>query len=319
MKPLALFCRARISTNHSGWLVALSLLLGSGLAASAQDTPLVKVQQRIMHLTPQQQRQMMLDHLAAPQVSAPPGAQAGFASSINLLPHVPYIPSERNQGSCGDCWQWAGTGVIEVAHDVQDNIHDRLSVQFLNSCQVPPNPYCCDGGWLANVTYFYSHTKQFTVPWSNPNAAFTSGNGSCSKTPCGAIVTTPNYPLRSIAAVSIATWGVGQAQAIANIKSILNQNKAIWFAFYLPDNGWNDFDTFWVTQPESALWNNFYCGSPPPAATPCCVSVIMMMIPTIVIGLFSTRGAPRACGLTACSVSRWIWTMTAWIPMATTS
>jgi len=35
----------------------------------------------------------------------------------------------------------------------------------------------------------------------------------------------------------------------SNIKNILNQGKAIWFAFYLPNN------TAWNNQSESALWN----------------------------------------------------------------
>jgi hypothetical protein len=32
--------------------------------------------------------------------------------SHSLLSHLQYIPAERNQGSCGNCWAWAGTGVI---------------------------------------------------------------------------------------------------------------------------------------------------------------------------------------------------------------
>ena len=171
---------------------------------------------------------------------------------------MPYIPRERDQGYCGDCWQWAGTGVMEVAHDVQDSIHNRLSVQFINSCQT--KVICCDGGWLQNLADFYSLNDRFAIPWTNANAGWSSGNGNCAATPCGSIGTNFDYPLQQISVVSIGTWGVGQAQAIVNIKSVLNQNKAVWFAFFMSDTGWSAFDNFWLYQPESAVWTNFYCG-----------------------------------------------------------
>ncbi|HAR49469.1 MAG TPA: hypothetical protein DCR81_05075 [Smithella sp.] len=46
------------------------------------------------------------------------------------------------------------------------------------------------------------------------------------------------------------------------MKNILNQGKAIWFAFYLPNNtAWNNFYNFWNNQSENALWNpDTYCG-----------------------------------------------------------
>ena len=59
----------------------------------------------------------------------------GAATSMSLLGYIQYTPSQRNQASCGDCWVWAGTGVMEIALDVQNGIKDRLSTQFLNSCK----------------------------------------------------------------------------------------------------------------------------------------------------------------------------------------
>ena len=57
------------------------------------------------------------------------------------------------------------------------------------------------------------------------------------------------------------THGVGQAQAIANIKSALNQNKAVCFSFYMGTTAdWSQFETWWIALPESSLWSNFYCG-----------------------------------------------------------
>ena len=43
---------------------------------------------------------------------------AGLGASDSLLDHISYVPAERNQGNCGNCWNWAGTGVMEVALDV---------------------------------------------------------------------------------------------------------------------------------------------------------------------------------------------------------
>ena len=73
----------------------------------------------------------------------------GVGTSLSLLNHIQYTPSERNQGSCGNCWVWAGTGVMEIALDVQNSIHERLSTQFLNSCKT--DSYACCGGNLTMV------------------------------------------------------------------------------------------------------------------------------------------------------------------------
>ena len=52
-----------------------------------------------------------------------------------------------------------------------------------------------------------------------------------------------------------------QAATIANIKSIIDGNRAIWFGFFLPnETAWNNFSTFWNNQSESALFNmSGYC------------------------------------------------------------
>jgi hypothetical protein len=46
------------------------------------------------------------------------------------------------------------------------------------------------------------------------------------------------------------------AAAIANIKNVLDQNRGIYFGFNLAnDSDWAQFDNFWATQPESAIWS----------------------------------------------------------------
>jgi len=190
----------------------------------------------------------------------------GFGTSVDLLGHVDYIPSERDQGTCGNCWVWAGTGVMEIAHSVQEGIKDRLSVQYVNSCYTTPDGYACCGGWLEDVATTYT-AAGMTIPWSNTNASFQDGSKNCplatsSDVSCGNIATSPSYAIPTIAYVTITTQGVSNATAIANIKNILNQNKGVWFGFFLPDTAdWDVFYDFWNNDTENDLFDyDFSCG-----------------------------------------------------------
>jgi hypothetical protein len=185
------------------------------------------------------------------------------ATSVNLLDSIQYTPVERDQGSCGNCWVWAGTGIVEIALAVNNGVKNRLSTQFLNSCK--SDSYACCGGSLKDFRDWYSGAGHF-VPWSNTNASFADGNINCggpSALSCGSISTTPHYPITAISdEQKIVTTGVGQPTAIANIKNILNQNKGVWLAFNLANTpDWNAFKHFWRDQPESTLWiPDPYCG-----------------------------------------------------------
>ncbi len=181
---------------------------------------------------------------------------------FSVISHLDYIPADRNQGSCGDCWQWASTGTLEIALDVQHGIFDRLSVQFINSCEWDViNKSCCSGGMPSDFAAFYSAVG-FCIPWGNANAAFQDANvntNTCSNFNCGTIATASNYPIVSISDSTIPTWGVGSATAIANIKNVLNQNRGVVFVFWLPDNAdWNNFYSFWNNQSEGDSWDPDY-------------------------------------------------------------
>jgi len=180
--------------------------------------------------------------------------------SLNLLSRLDYTPSERDQGSCGNCWAWAGTGVMGIALDVEEDIFDRLSVQFISSCNTAMS--CCEGGWLRDVSSFYA-LEGYAIPWSNSNANWQDGDGTCNVL-CEDISTSLNYPVTSITTETISTHGVGQAQAIANIKNVLSQNRAVWFGFFMgTQEDWNSFYSFWNTEAEATLWNfDATCGKP---------------------------------------------------------
>lgn len=182
---------------------------------------------------------------------------------FSLLNHLSYIPSERDQGYCGNCWVWAGTGILEVALDVQTGIFDRLSIQYFNSKYnegVAGNWAGC-GGNLDDISGFYA-TEGFVIPWSNTNASWADWGQTCddgTSVPWETISTTPNYTITQCTVESIETHAVGQETAIANIKNVLAQNKAIWFAFFLPTaDDWNQFRSFWREQTETMIWNPDY-------------------------------------------------------------
>jgi len=183
--------------------------------------------------------------------------------SKSLLSHLQYTPAQRNQGSCGNCWAWAGTGVMGIDLAVQEGILDRLSVQYINSCETSIiGITCCAGGWLSDVADFYNNSSiKHAIPWSNTNAHWQDGDASCD-TPSGSISTSPNYPITSISDTSITTYGVSQATAIANIKNVLDQNKAVWFGFFLPHaTAWNNFRSFWSDQGKNVTWQaDQWCG-----------------------------------------------------------
>jgi C1A family cysteine protease len=190
--------------------------------------------------------------------------KAGRSSSLSLLNHLDYIPAQRNQGSCGNCWAWASTGVLEIAQSVQEIARNRNSLQFLNSCYT--DFYPCQGGTIFDFAGWYGETG-YSIPWSNSHASWQDGSASCgggssSCVSCNSIATSPNYRMNTIGAEQIATQDISQETAISNIKNVLNQNKAMYFGFYLTDDAsWNAFYDFWGNHTEATLWTpDAYCG-----------------------------------------------------------
>ena len=228
-------------------------------------------QYTIMKFTPEQLKVMAEQYRSAPKAVLDEGLNAELQSgppggSLSLLSHLTYTPVERNQGSAGNCWVWAGTGVMEIALDVQRGVKDRLSIQYFDSNYSggTGSSWAGCGGWLADFATFYNSTTK-AIPWSNTNAGYQDANRSCgdggAAVPAASIATTPYYPIGSIVAETITTTGVDNATAIANIKNILQQGRAISFSFYLPTSAaWNSFFSFWTSQPETAVWNpNSFC------------------------------------------------------------
>ncbi len=193
---------------------------------------------------------------------------AAPVTSFSLLDRLKYTPSERDQGSCGNCWAWAGTGVMELDYARQKGVSDRLSLQYLDSNyngECGDSGACC-GGWLPDLVGFYQ-AKSIMVPWSNSNAQYRDGGqncGACSVVSASSISTDPHYDLSAISVNTIPTQKLSKETAISNIKNVLLQGKGIWFAYYLPDSSaWDSFFSFWGSEPESAVWQpDSACGRP---------------------------------------------------------
>ena len=217
----------------------------------------------LMHFTKDQLDEMQNQIAISPKYSAPKRlltlAEPLTTGSKNLLSYLPYTPSERDQGSCGDCWVWASTGALEIDHNVKNGIFDRLSVQYFNSkynSGQGSNWACCGG----NLNYFtnWYNTDKTPIPWSNTNAYFGDASSSCdgsTAVPISSISTQPHYQLNSITYSTISTYGVGQATAINNIKSALDSNKAVEYMFFYGDSGWVDFFSFWGSKRETSIFD----------------------------------------------------------------
>lgn len=252
-------------SDKPGFGLDFGFSLPTNLSASlpAREYPLMRPTRQEAGLWTEQYNasaQVYLSPEIAAQMAAAPSA------SYSLLDMLEYTPSERNQGRCGNCWAWAGTGVMEIDHTRQTGTADRLSIQYLNSNY---NGGCgssgaCCGGWLTGLASFYQ-SKGIMVPWSNANALYRDGStscGACSPVPASSISTDRHFDLTSISASTIPTHGFAKETAISNIKNVLLQGKAIWFSYFLPDSSaWNNFYSFWSGQPVSTIWQpDFACG-----------------------------------------------------------
>jgi len=207
----------------------------------------------------------VIDPIADWRIAA--GAIAGIGSGFSLLDSLVYTPSERNQGSCGNCWVWVGTGLLELCL-AEAGISDRLSIQFFNSCAsldctasgCGTNASCaCAGGDLEMFVEAYN-ALGYAIPWSNDGAQYQDKTYAveCGTAKvCGGITKSPRYVFGGTFRQSrITTTGVDQDTAINHIKNVLQQNKGVYCIFTLPNSSaWDDFNTFWKEGGQSELWD----------------------------------------------------------------
>ncbi|MBN1166611.1 MAG: PKD domain-containing protein [Methanospirillaceae archaeon] len=172
------------------------------------------------------------------------------AGDTDLSQYIPYFGSLRNQGSCGNCWVFASTALAEVEMAVKTGEKDQISIQYFNSNYNggTGTSWACCGGNIGYFTSFYNNAGgKRMVPWSNINAGYADGGKGCSSyptaQPASGIATTPNYPITSMNYGRLNTW-TSDELAIANIKNALDNNKAVYLAFYWYPNT-EQFQNFW--------------------------------------------------------------------------
>ncbi len=192
-----------------------------------------------------------------------------MTSDFSLLDLLYYVPAERTQGYCSNCWMWPSTSIVELALRVQEGVtENRLSVQYMNTCgELYPTTQigCCEGGTLSMLASFYRLTG-IAIPWSNTNAYWQDYVllGQCQQCECDEIAKEPNYPISDIKSKSIPTHGVSEQTAIDNIKNILHQNRGVYFAvFYADEADIDNFRYFWKNQNENTVYDlDYYAGHP---------------------------------------------------------
>ena len=188
-------------------------------------------------------------------------------SDYSILDLLYYIPSERTQGYCGNCWMWPSTSIVGIALRVEQDVQqNRLSVQYINTCgELYPSTgiECCGGGTLTMFDKFYKLTG-IAIPWSNANAYWQDYVliGQCEQCECDQIAKDPNYPIADMIAKRITTRNVPEATAIENIKNILHQNRGVYFSvFYADTTDIDNFRDFWRFQDESVVYDlGYYAG-----------------------------------------------------------
>ena len=186
----------------------------------------------------------------------------------SILDLLYYIPEERTQGGCGNCWAWPSTAVLAIALRVQEGVQEnRLSVQYINTCgelyQTFPKIGCCEGGTIGALASFYSKTG-IAIPWSNENAEWQDYViiGQCEQVECDEIAKTPNYPIASIRNERITTRNVPEKNATDNIKNILHQQRGVYFSvLYADDTDLEHFRDHWRNEYEDDVYDlDWYAG-----------------------------------------------------------
>jgi hypothetical protein len=184
---------------------------------------------------------------------------------VNLLPLLAYDPETRHQGSCGNCWVWAGTGAISIAQMIQTEVYDELSIQYTNSFMNKggtTGKFACDGGNAYRLSEFYmgEGNKQL-IPVSNTNAGYADGDGGqlggyqggyMTNMLAENITTTPNYPIADIYPKYL---DLTQTDIVDEMKSVLDQRYAILFSYRMPNQvARTEFYRFWDHDAEDVLF-----------------------------------------------------------------
>ncbi len=187
-------------------------------------------------------------------------------ADYSILELLEYVPEEHNQGACPNCWAWPATAIMSIALNVQEDIRERLSVQYINTCGEEVNTFpqieCCEAGNLNMFASFYRATEK-AIPWTNTNAYWQDGGLIKCRLECDSISKTPFYAISGIRTETIAIRDVEEETAIGNIKNVLHQDRGVYFTVLFPDaNDLGNFNAFWRERDEEYVYDlDYYCGN----------------------------------------------------------
>ncbi|MFA4876472.1 MAG: C1 family peptidase [Methanoregula sp.] len=256
-------------------------LMGGILPVAVADDP-----DAYMNMTIEE---MELEHLAYENATAYVPVSSIATAPTNLTNEFPkYSYVNWSQGSCGNCWVWAGTGTLAQTLYKATGTSTPLSIQFFDSNYMngnigmtKPHDFACTGGYPYTFTDIYNTGLNqsypggpFVIPWSNTNATYKDedvpDNGDQESTvPRHLISITPNIGLDRVEAETIlASPPSNQTAAVENITRSLVDGKVVYYTMTLPNNtAWKQFRAaFWANQPGvffdmDAYNQSFYNGS----------------------------------------------------------
>ncbi len=152
--------------------------------------------------------------------------------------------------------------VTEVALDVQEGVRDRLSIEYFDATYRGGGGagWAGDRGW---ITDYAAHLRDqpILVPWSNANASYRDGTGWSREhgragVEASTIGTDPHYTVAGIEARRTPTWRTGRDAAVANVRTVLDADQAVFVGFTLPnETARAAFRQFWANGNKTDLWD----------------------------------------------------------------
>ncbi len=140
------------------------------------------------------------------------------------------VSGVKNQGSCGSCWAFSATGVMESWAKITGKVTNNLSEQQLVDCSHAQGNQGCNGGWPANALNYvkaygiateteYKYVAKDQSCQKNGGAFKIAGHQSYSG--CNALTSGINSHPIAIA-VDASNWNVYTTGVFNNCKTTLN-------------------------------------------------------------------------------------------------